>query len=68
MRVSLAIPGAFIICFIIAAIYLQVTSPIPPWRDGTPLEYFTGGLLWMLGMFCMLNALHISRAGGISLF
>ncbi len=68
MRVSLAIPGAFIICFIIAAIYLQVTSPIPPWRDGTPLEYFTGGLLWMLGMFCMLNALHIARAGGISLF
>ncbi len=34
----------------------QVLSHIPPWKEDSPIEDFTGGILWMLSLTCLLIA------------
>jgi hypothetical protein len=51
------LPWAFIACFVLSALLAQLTSDIGPWNDRSPIESFTGGLLWMLSVLCLLNAL-----------
>ena len=55
------LPWAFIACFVLSALFAQLTSDIGPWVDRSPIEYFTGGLLWMLSMLCLLNALSLPQ-------
>ena len=52
-----ALPWAFIACFVLSALFAQLTSDIKPWDERSPLEHFTGGLLWMLSLLCLLIAL-----------
>jgi hypothetical protein len=50
------LPWAFTVCFILSATFSQLASDIEPWVDRAPIEYFTGGLLWMLSLLWLLLA------------
>lgn len=56
-RLEFWVPLSFLFCFTLSALFFQVLSDIPPWVDRSPIEYFTGGLLWMMSLLCMLCAL-----------
>ena len=45
----------FLACYVLVALFLQVTSGIPVHSDSSPLDYFTAGILWMLSLVCLLN-------------
>ena len=42
--------------YIVSAAFFQLRSATPPWIDGSPIEYFTGGLLWMSSLIGLLMA------------
>ena len=46
----------FITCYLLCATIFQVLSHIPPWKEDSPIEDFTGGILWMLSLTCLLIA------------
>ncbi len=48
---------AFAVCFVVAGVVSQVYSGLPTTVDHSPLDYFTGGALWMAAMVCMVMAL-----------
>lgn len=52
----IALIFAFVTCFVGATLVMQARSSRPPWLDGSPIEYFTGSLLWMLSIICLLMA------------
>ena len=56
------LPWAYVACFVLSALLAQLTSDIEPWVDRSPIEYFTGGLLWMLSVLCLLLALSPSQS------
>jgi hypothetical protein len=43
-------------CYILCGTYIQVHSDKPPWFDGSPLESFTGTLLWLSSFTSLLIA------------
>ena len=47
---------AFLVCFVSAAIVSQIYSGIPPTKDHSPYDYFTGGALWMASVICLIMA------------
>ncbi len=49
--------SCFFACYISAALVTQVYSGVYPTFDGSPLDYFTGGALWILSAICLLNGL-----------
>jgi len=49
--------ACFFVCYISAALVTQVYSGTKPTLDGNPLDYFTGGALWILSAICLLNGL-----------
>jgi len=49
--------SCFFVCYISAALVTQVYSGTYPTLDGSPLDYFTGGALWILSAICLLNGL-----------
>ncbi len=53
--------SCFFICYISAGLVTMVYSGIHPTNDGSPLDYFTGGALWMLSSICLLHALARTR-------
>jgi len=59
---------AYILVFILCAVFFQVRSNKPPWQDGSPVEYFTASLLWMLSLTCLLIAMENLAAKGKALF
>ena len=52
----------FIACYLLVATIFQVLSHKPPWQDASPIEYFTGGILWMLSLTCLLIACHYTSS------
>lgn len=47
----------FLGCYIAAATFFQTrSSSLSPWVDGAPIEYFTGSLLWLLSVICLVTA------------
>jgi hypothetical protein len=46
----------FLACYALCAGFFQARSETPPWEDGSPIEYFTSGLLWMLSLIGLLIA------------
>ena len=46
----------FLTCFIAAAIVTQIYSGISPTMDHSPLDYFTGGALWMASAVSLIMA------------
>lgn len=58
----------FIACYVLSAAIFQAISPRPPWVDGSPIEYFTGSLLWMLSLVCLLSANKYSSSRWRSMF
>jgi hypothetical protein len=42
--------------FVFSAVYFQTGSDTPPWKDGSPVEYFTAASLWMSSLICLLTA------------
>ena len=51
----------FLTCFVAAAIVSQVYSGIAPTMDHSPLDYFTGGALWMASAVCLIMATAYTR-------
>lgn len=51
----------FIVCYISAGIVTQIYSGIHPTLDSSPLDYFTGGALWILSAICMMNGMARSE-------
>jgi hypothetical protein len=49
--------SCFFACYISAALVTQVYSGVYPTFDGSPLDYFTGGALWIMSAICLLNAM-----------
>lgn len=52
----LVLPLLFALSFVVAGIVVQVTSPTPPWRPASPIDFFTASLLWMLSLLSLLMA------------
>ena len=48
----------FLACYVASALFLQIDArnTVPPWEDGSAIEEFTGGLLWMLTLLALLIA------------
>lgn len=48
----------FLACYFASALFLQIDArnTVPPWEDGSAIEEFTGGLLWMLTLLALLVA------------
>ncbi len=46
----------FFASYIVSATVFQLRSETPPWVDSSPIEYFTGGLLWMSSLISLLMA------------
>lgn len=42
--------------YIASSAFFQLRSEVPPWVDGAPIEYFTGGILWMSSLIGLLMA------------
>lgn len=38
------------------SVFFQLRSEVPPWIDGSPIEYFTGGILWMSSLVSLMIA------------
>lgn len=56
--------AVYLICYICCAMFFQLRSNVPPSVDQSPIEYFTGGLLWMLSLICvMFSDLKSERRG-----
>jgi len=58
----------YVLVFILCAVFFQLRSSKPPWVDGSPVEYFTASLLWMLSLTCLLIALENLNANGKVIF
>ena len=54
--------------FICSAVFFQLRSDTPPWVDGSPIEYFTGALLWMSSLIALLMAENLFGKTRRSLF
>ena len=61
LKLDPILPLGFIACYVVSALLAQWSSDIPPWMEQAPIEYFTGGLLWMTSRLCLLLALHPQR-------
>ena len=48
--------GAFVLCFVSAAIVSQIYSDVPVIEDHSPLDYFTGGALWIASAISLIIA------------
>lgn len=59
---------AFLLFFLLCAVVFQAKSSIPPWKDRSPIEYFTSTLLWMLSLTSLLIAQQNQNAKGRTLF
>ncbi len=60
--------ASFMACFIAAAITTQIYSGIHPTMDHSPLDFFTGGALWMVSALCLVKAARATRNIVHSLF
>jgi len=58
----------YILVFIFCAVFFQARSSVPPWKDGSRIEYFTPSLLWMLSLTCLLIAMENLSVKGRALF
>jgi hypothetical protein len=52
--------GVYLGILVVVAIVAQAISSIPPSEEGSPIETFTTGLLWMLSFVALLSAFHAS--------
>ena len=64
LKLAPILPFGFIACYVVSALLAQWSSDIPPWIEQAPIEYFTGGLLWMTSLLCLMIALHPQRGQG----
>ena len=55
----------FLACYFASALFLQIDARniVPPWEDGSAIEQFTAGLLWMLTLLALLIAEKHHAAG-----
>lgn len=58
----------YFLVFVVCAIFFQARSSVPPWKDGSPIEYFISSVLWMLSLTCLLIAMENLNAKGKTLF
>ena len=50
--------AGYLAVLVAVALVSQVVSTIPAEREGSPIEFFTSGLLWMLSLVSLLSALR----------
>lgn len=55
-RRHFVIPAIFALVFVVVAFAVQMTSPVPPWNDAAPIDFFTAALLWMLSLLSLSMA------------
>lgn len=48
--------AGYLAVFVSFALIGQAVSSIPAWEEGSPIEFFTSGLLWMLSLVSLLSA------------
>ena len=53
--------GAFLVVFVISALIAQSRSLIPASEEGSPIEAFTSGLLWIIAMFGLMRTAEALR-------
>jgi len=50
----------FITVYILSAVWFQLNSDIPPWKDRSPIEYFEAGVLLMSSLvFFSIGYMHL---------
>ncbi len=52
----------YLVLLVSAAVVTQLASPIPPGNEGSPFEFFTTGLLWMLSLVSLFSALRAASS------
>jgi hypothetical protein len=48
--------AGYLVVLVIVALISQAVSSIPPSSEGSPIEFFTSGLLWMTSLISLLSA------------
>ena len=67
-KLSHGILLSFISCFILVTLFFQIRSNVPPWFNNSPIEYFTGSLLWILSFICLLASLKNTKSNKKMIF
>ena len=60
--------AGYLVIFAIVGLVAQALGSISAEQEGSPLEYFTSGLLWMLSLVALLSALQALPQTSKSLF
>ncbi len=60
--------AGYLAVFVIVALIGQAVGSISPEQEGSPIEFFTSGLLWMLSIVGLLSAFQALPNVGRSLF
>ena len=60
--------AGYLVVFAIVGLVAQAMGSISAEQEGSPLEYFTSGLLWMLSLVALLSALQALPQTSKSLF
>ncbi len=50
--------AVYLVLLVSAAVVIQLASSIPASKEGSPFEFFTTGLLWMLSLVSLFSALR----------
>ena len=51
--------AGYLAVLVAVALVSQAVSTIPAHKEGSPIEFFTSGLLWMLSLVSLLSALRV---------
>lgn len=60
--------AGYLLVLVIVALISQAMSSIPPPSEGSPIEFFTSGLLWMTSLVSLLSAFRASPRLAESVF